>query len=311
MRPKGKFAVTALLRLMTLSSCAAAAVGEVPVAPMFSPPGGVYTPAQTVKITDATPGVTIYFTTNGEAPTTKSAKYTAALVVSESETLRAIAVASGGAQSAATSDTYHLLASVLHRLDAAAANFKSTSANVEFDNVDTEPIYTKDVDKGVVYYQRKGSGFQMAAHLSEENGRPVPKVYVYSGGTVKLYEKLTNQVTTLSKFAQYQSWFELGFGASGKDLAEKWDIEYLGAETIDGAKTEKLELVPKDPAIKKNLPKVTVWMDVDHAVSIKQVFDEGQGKSHTAIFSNIKVNQSLPSDAFTFKTDPNPTYVNR
>ena len=39
----------------------------------------------------------------------------------------------------------------------------------------------------------------------------------------------------------------LGFGASGKDLAEKWDIKYAGEETVDGVKTEKLELVAKDP----------------------------------------------------------------
>jgi outer membrane lipoprotein-sorting protein len=220
----------------------------------------------------------------------------------------AVALLSGQAAYATPQDD---LQSVLKRLDAAAVKFKSTSADVEFDNVQTEPIYNKDVDKGVVYYQRKGSGFQMAAHLSEENGRPVPKVYVYSGGNVKLYEKLTNQVTTLSKFAQYQGWFELGFGASGNELADKWDIKYLGPETVDGVKTEKLELVPKDLSIKKNLPKVTIWMDVDRAVSVKQIFDEGQGQSHTAVYSNIKVNQSLPSEAFTFKTDPNPTYVNR
>jgi outer membrane lipoprotein-sorting protein len=203
------------------------------------------------------------------------------------------------------------LKSVLHRLDLSAANFHTTTADVEFDNIETVPIEQKDVDKGVVYYQRKSSGFQMAAHLREENGRPVPKVYVYSGGTVKLYEKLTNQVTTLSKFAEYQSWFELGFGASGKDLDQKWDIKYLGSETIDGTKTEKLELVPKDPAIKKNVPRVTVWMDADRAVSVKQIIDEGQGQSRTCIYSNIKVNQPLPADAFTFKTDPNPTYINR
>jgi outer membrane lipoprotein-sorting protein len=200
---------------------------------------------------------------------------------------------------------------VLQRLNIAAAKFRSTSADVEFDNVQTDPIYNKDIDKGTVYYQRKGSGFQMAAHLREENGKPVPKVYVYSGGTVKLYEKLINQVTTLSKFAQYQSWFELGFGAGGKDLEQKWDIKYLGPETIDGVRTEKLELTPKDPAVKKNVPKVIVWMDPDRGVSVKQLFDEGQGQSRTCLYSNIKVNQSLPSDAFTFKTDPNPTYVNR
>ena len=203
------------------------------------------------------------------------------------------------------------LNSVLHRLDAAAANFHSTSADVQIDVVTQYPIPDTDTQKGVVYYQRKGTAFQMAAHIAQDNGQPSPKVYVYSGGTVKLYEKLINQVTTLSKFAQYQSWFELGFGASGKDLAEKWDIKYLGPETVNGIKTEKLELVPKDPAIRKNVPKATVWMDVDKGISVKQIFDEGQGTSRTCTYTNIKVNASLPSDAFTFKTDPNPTYVNR
>ena len=203
------------------------------------------------------------------------------------------------------------LTSVLHRLDEAAKNFRSTSADVQIDVVSQYPVPDTDTQKGVVYYQRKGTAFQMAAHIAQDNGQPSPKVYVYSGGKVQLYEKLTNQVTTLSKFAQYESWFELGLGASGKDLAEKWDIKYLGPETISGIKTEKLELVPKDPAIRKNVPKATVWMDVDKGISIKQIFDEGQGTSRTCTYSNIKVNQSLPSDAFTFKTDPNPTYVSR
>ena len=44
------------------------------------------------------------------------------------------------------------LESVLRKLDTAAANFHTTSANFEFDTVDTVPIYDKDVQKGVAYY---------------------------------------------------------------------------------------------------------------------------------------------------------------
>ena len=62
----------------------------------------------------------------------------------------------------------------------------------------------------------------------------------------------------------------LGFGASGKDLEEKWTIKYLGKETIDGIATDKLELVAKDPDVRKNIPKVTIWMDTARAVSLKQ-----------------------------------------
>jgi len=200
---------------------------------------------------------------------------------------------------------------VLRALDAAAAGFHTTSADFEFDSVETDPFPDKDVQKGSVYYERKGGSFQMAAHIREFNGKPSPKVYAYSGGVFKLYEKLTNQVTRYSKISQYESYLMLGFGASGKDLEQKWEIKYLGSETLDGVKTEKLELIPKDPAVKKNIPKVTVWMDTARAVSLKQVFDQGPGQYRVSVYFNIKTNQALPADAFTLPTDTKTQYVNR
>lgn len=204
------------------------------------------------------------------------------------------------------------LDTVLHKLDIAAAKFRSTSADFEFDSVQTDPIPDKDVQKGTVYYERNGSSFQMAAHIKEVNGKPVPKVYTYSKGGFKLWEGGNlDQVTTFAKAGKFESYLMLGFGASGKEMAEKWDITYAGSETLDGVKTEKLELIAKDPDVKKNLPKVTVWMDTDRAISLKQVFDEGQGQYRTSFYFNIKVNQPIPADAFTFKTDSKTQYINR
>ncbi len=200
---------------------------------------------------------------------------------------------------------------VLRRLDAAAANFHSTAADFEFDSVETDPVPEKDVQKGTVYYERKGSTFQMGVHINEVNGKPVPKVYIYSGGTVRLYEKLVNQVTTLTKLGQYESWFMLGFGASGKDLEQKWEIKYLGSEVLDGVKTEMLEMVPKDPAIRKSLSKVTVWVDAEKGVSLKQVLTFSPTEYKVSVYFNIKLNQPLPPDAFTFKTDKNTSYLNK
>ena len=63
--------------------------------PTFSPAAGTYTSAQSVTISDATSGATIYYTTNGTTPTTSSTKYTGPITVSSTETLEAIAVATG------------------------------------------------------------------------------------------------------------------------------------------------------------------------------------------------------------------------
>ncbi len=62
--------------------------------PLLNPPGGTYTSSQTVSITDATPGVIIYYTTDGTTPSRISAVYSSAnpITVSSTKTIKAIAV---------------------------------------------------------------------------------------------------------------------------------------------------------------------------------------------------------------------------
>lgn len=200
---------------------------------------------------------------------------------------------------------------VLRRLDEAAKNFRSTSADFQFDSVETDPVPDKDIQKGTVYYERKGTAFQMGVHIREANGKPVPKVYTVSGGVFKLYEPLINQVTTSNKVSKYESYLQMGFGASGRELEEKWEIKYLGPEALDGVKTERLELVPKDAEVRKNLSKAQIWVDPERGVSLKQILYFGPTEYKVCVYFHIKVNQSLPADAFIFKTDKKTTFVSR
>ena len=78
------------------------------------------------------------------------------------------------------------LASVLQKLDAAAKDFHTTTANFEFDTIQTDPIPDKDVMTGIAYYERKGDHFQMAAHISEHNNQPAAKTYIFSGGVLRV-----------------------------------------------------------------------------------------------------------------------------
>ena len=77
-------------------------------APTFSVTPGTYAAAQSVMLSDATPGATIYYTTDGSTPTTSSTVYSAGsfINVSSTETINAIATAPGYLTSAVASAAY-------------------------------------------------------------------------------------------------------------------------------------------------------------------------------------------------------------
>lgn len=231
-------------------------------------------------------------------------------MVSRRKVLTAAAIAllfSGINQAFAADD----LERVLSELDKAAANFRTTSADFKADSVMTDPIPQTDTQTGAIYFQRKGSDFQIGMHIAEANAKPVPKTIVVAGGVFKMYEKMIDQLTVSKNAGKYEGYLSLAFGASGKDLADKWNITYQGSEALDGVKTEKLSMEPKDPAVLKYIPKAVVWVDASRGVALKQYFDQGSGQSRTCTYTNIKVNQKLPSDAFTIKTDSKTQIVNR
>jgi hypothetical protein len=99
---------------VTLDGAALSSSSTLPVAstPTFSPSPGAYTGTQPVTLSDATGGAVIYYTTTGTTPTTASAQYVAGtpISVSNTETIEAIAVASGYTTSAVASGTYTIAA---------------------------------------------------------------------------------------------------------------------------------------------------------------------------------------------------------
>ena len=74
--------------------------------PTFSPYPGTYTGQQTVTFSDTTPGVKIYYTTNGTTPTTSSTQYTGPITVSTNTTINAFAAGVGYTPSLVSSGSY-------------------------------------------------------------------------------------------------------------------------------------------------------------------------------------------------------------
>lgn len=89
----------------TYSGVITPAAGTTIATPSILPASGIYSTAQTVTITDATAGVTIYYTTDGSTPTTASSVYTAPFTASVTTTIKAIAASPGLANSATATST--------------------------------------------------------------------------------------------------------------------------------------------------------------------------------------------------------------
>ena len=79
------------------------------VPPTFNPIGGTYSVAQSVMLSNTSPGAQIYYTTNGRTPTISSTRYTGPIAVSTTTTIKAIAVVSGWNNSKVATAAYTVL----------------------------------------------------------------------------------------------------------------------------------------------------------------------------------------------------------
>jgi alpha-tubulin suppressor-like RCC1 family protein len=84
--------------------------GSTAGSPTFSPVAGTYTAAQNVTVSSSAYHSTIYYTTDGSTPTTSSSSFPSGgtIAVTQSETLKAIAVGIGYANSAVASAAYSI-----------------------------------------------------------------------------------------------------------------------------------------------------------------------------------------------------------
>ncbi len=189
---------------------------------------------------------------------------------------------------------------ILTKLDVASAHF--TSAQADFEK-DLYNAVIKDTDKqnGKVYFKRDSGNTQFGMILEGANAR----VAEYKNGTIRDYNPSTKCYDSVQASpGKIETFLTIGFGGSGRDLAKAWTITDQGPETIDGTKTEKLDLVPKDDGVKANINHVVLWIDLDRDVSLKQVFYTTSGDTQTAHYSDIRLNQKVDTKPFEVKGKP-------
>lgn len=199
------------------------------------------------------------------------------------------------------------LDSVLQKMDAAAANFQTTQADFVWDQYQ-RVVDETDTQKGTVYYRRSGKEIEMMADIKE----PEQKFLLYKDGKLQVYQPKIEQVIQYTAGANHneiESYLVLGFGGSGQDLKNSFDVTYQGEETVNNIVTAKLHLTPKSEKVRNYFTEAFLWIDLSHGISLQQKFMQSQGDYRLAKYSAVKVNAKISNDVFRLKTTGKTKFV--
>jgi outer membrane lipoprotein-sorting protein len=201
------------------------------------------------------------------------------------------------------------LEKVLHGMDENAAKFHTAQANFSWTPYNSVINETEAPDKGKIYFRRVGTEIQMAADIQPPDGRQI----LFTDGKVQVYQPRTKVLDMYDASAhreEVESFLVLGFGSSGEDLRKSFEVKYLGEEKIGTVQAAKLELIPLAEKIKRNFPRIDLWIDPRQGVSLRQQLFQQGGDYRLADYSNIRLNEKVPDSAFKLKTSGQTRTVN-
>lgn len=128
-----------------------AAVVSAVSTPTFTPAGGSFFGTQTVEIACETADAKIYYTLDGNDPTAESAEYTAPVEITETATLKAIAI-KGEDKSSIAAAKYTILANIANTVDAPMTVAEALAAIVNNSAETLAHADNKVYVKGIVKY---------------------------------------------------------------------------------------------------------------------------------------------------------------
>lgn len=194
------------------------------------------------------------------------------------------------------------LQSVLATMNAKAPSFKSAQAAFEFETYQ-RVVDEKELQKGRIFFRRAGRSVDAAFDITS----PAAKKVVYKDGKIRIFEPRIDQVTEREvgkNKSDVEAFLSLGFGASGTDLQKSYGVALAGWETVDGIKTAKLDLTPKEEKVRNTYDKIILWIDLGRDVLLKQQFIEKSGDYRLARYTSIRLNgnSKVSDDDFRIKT---------
>jgi len=210
-------------------------------------------------------------------------------------------ILAGPATLGATSDN---LQQVLARMDKAANDFKSMTAQVTY-VTHTDVLNEDDKETGTVTMKKVLPGeVQGLVDFTS----PDRKTITFEKRKFQEYlpKMKTVQVFDLAKHGeQLDKFLMIGFGTSGMELAKDYDVTALGTENVNGHSAIHLQLIPKAPDARQYVQKLDLWIpDQGDPYPFREKIFEPSGDYRLVTYSDLKINPPLQPDALQLKLPP-------
>lgn len=185
-------------------------------------------------------------------------------------------------------------------MDTAARSFRNLTAKVSWITY-TAIVKDKSVETGSIVVSRPKP---RSVECLIEFTQPDPKKVLFQKRQARIYYPKLNtvQVYDFGKQGKLVDQFlVLGFGTSGKELTNSYNVRVVDEETIGGEKTTKLELTPKSKEAREQINKVELWIVQSGGYPLQQKVFQPSGDFREATYSDIRLNVALPADAFSLR----------
>jgi outer membrane lipoprotein-sorting protein len=191
------------------------------------------------------------------------------------------------------------LDSVLERMDRTAGSFKTFSADLR-SVAHTAVIDEDDVSTGTILVKRANRGMDMLMDLTTPDRKSIA---IHGQKAEIYYPKIkTIEEYDISRYRALADQFLLiGFGTSGKELAQAYNMKVLATDTVAGVQATKLELVPKSPEVLKNVKKLELWIPESADYPVQQKFYLAAGDYRLATYTNVRKNPPLTDSDLKIK----------
>src|SRR6266478_2638847 len=188
---------------------------------------------------------------------------------------------------------------LLARMDQNAMSFKSMSAKLRYMSY-VAVIKESTVSTGILTMKRSRREAMVLVDFTE----PDPKTVAVAGTKVAIYLPKLQTVEEYDLGKSVEKYLALGFGASGKELKADYALRELGADTANGQKAMRVELIPKSKEVLKQLPRIELWISAATGYPVQEKLYQTGGDYMLATYSDVVINPHLPDSAFKLSLPP-------